>query len=49
MVKKVKVIFNNREGKMVLTVKGKRSVEQALKISKAFDDACREIRAEDDK
>ena len=42
--KTVKVNFQNPEGKMKLTTKGKNAVDNALKIMKAFDDACTEIR-----
>ena len=42
--KTVKVNFQNPEGRMKLTVKGNNAVDNALKIMKAFDDACTEIR-----
>ncbi len=43
----VKVDFNNPEARMKLKVKGKKATEQALKIMKAFDNACTEIRKEE--
>ena len=42
--KKVIVNFKNPEADMMLKVKGKNSVDNALKIMKAFDEACSEIR-----
>ena len=42
--KKVIVNFKNPEADMKLKVKGKNSVDNALKIMKAFDEACSEIR-----
>lgn len=46
MEKKVKIFMSNPEADMKLTVKGSKSVEQSLKIMKAFDEACSEIRKE---
>ncbi len=42
--KTVKVDFQNPEGRMKLTVKGNNAINNTLKIMKAFDDACTEIR-----
>lgn len=42
--KEVKVKFSNACGKMDLKVKGKRALEQSLKIMQVFDDTCDEIR-----
>ena len=44
--KTVKVDFTNPEGRMKLTVANKTgdSVDTTIKIMKAFDDACKEIR-----
>ena len=44
--KVVKVFFENPEGKMDLKIKGKNSVEQSIKIMKAFDEGCNQIRKE---
>ena len=47
--KKVILTFNSPEAKMKLTVEGPNAVENSLKIMKAFDDACDEIKeARDD-
>lgn len=42
--KKVIVDLKNPEGEMHLITKGKNATENALKIMKAFDDACTEIK-----
>ncbi len=42
--KKVILTFNNPEAKMKLTVEGPNAVKNSLKIMKAFDDACDEIK-----
>lgn len=44
--KKIFVDFKNPEGHIKLTVEGKNATDNALKIMKAFDDACSEIRKE---
>lgn len=44
--KTVIINFTNPEARMKLTVKGKNAIDQAIKISKAFDEACKEIRKE---
>ena len=44
MEKKVIVNFNNPEAKMNLTTFGKNATENSLKIMKAFDKACKEIK-----
>jgi len=41
--KRIIVNFNNPEGKMHLKMKGKKCVDQALNVMKAFDKACNEI------
>ena len=47
--KRVKIDFTNPEGRMKLDIKNKRgdSVDTAIKIMKAFDEACKEIRKEE--
>jgi len=42
--KKIMVDFKNPEGRIKLHIEGKNATENALKIMKAFDDACDEIR-----
>ena len=42
--KRVKVDFENPEGKIKLTVKGANAIDNTVKIMKAFDDVCTEIR-----
>lgn len=42
--KVVKVFSENSEGKMDLKIKGKHSVEQSIKIMKAFDEGCNQIK-----
>lgn len=42
--KTVKVDFQNPEGRMKLTVKGNNATNNTVKIMKAFDSACTEIR-----
>lgn len=42
--KTVKVDFQNPEGRMKLTVKGNNAINNTVKIMKAFDDTCTEIR-----
>ncbi len=42
--KKIILTFNNPEAKMKLTVEGPNAVKNSLKIMKAFDDACDEIK-----
>ena len=46
--KVVKVDFANPEGRMKLTIENKKgdSVDSAIKIMKAFDEACSEIKDE---
>ncbi len=44
MEKKVIVNFNNPEAEMNLTTLGKNATENSLKIMKAFDKACKEIK-----
>ena len=48
--KTVKVDFTNPEGRMKLTITNKHgdSVDSAIKIMKAFDEACDEIRKEEE-
>jgi len=43
--KRVKVDFTNPEGRMKLSIENKSgdSVDTAIKIMKAFDEACKEI------
>jgi len=41
--KTIKVFFKDKEGEMKLTLKGKNAINNALKIAKAFDEACKEI------
>ena len=47
--KRVKVDFTNPEGRMKLSVQNKTgdSVDTAIKIMKAFDEACKEIREDE--
>ena len=47
--KRVKVDFTNPEARMKLDIKNKSgdSVDTAIKIMKAFDEACKEIRKEE--
>ncbi|HUW90847.1 MAG TPA: hypothetical protein VMV43_10100 [Candidatus Nanopelagicaceae bacterium] len=47
--KVVKVDFTNPEGRMKLTIENKKgdSVDSAIKIMKAFDEACNEIRKDE--
>ena len=49
--KSVIVNFQNPEAKMILKVKNKQgdSVDTAIKIMKAFDEACNDIRKENEK
>jgi len=42
--KTVKVDFQNSEGRLKLTIKGKNATENALKIMRTFDNACSEIK-----
>lgn len=48
--KRVKVDFTNPEARMKLFVQNKTgdSVDIAIKIMKAFDEACKEIREDED-
>jgi len=45
--KEVKVKFSNACGRMYLKVKGKRALEQSLKIMQVFDDTCDEIKTKE--
>jgi hypothetical protein len=49
--KRVRVDFTNPEGRMKLDLKNKRgdSVDTTIKIMKAFDEACKEIRNAEEK
>ena len=42
--KVIKVKMENPEARMQLTVKGPKATENALKIMKTFDEACKAIR-----
>lgn len=46
--KHIIVTIDNPEAKMKLNVKGKNFVDNALKIMKAFDEVCFEIRKKED-
>jgi len=46
--KTVKVDFTNPEGRMKLTITSKNSPNTAIEIMKAFDDACNEIKKEEE-
>ena len=47
--KRVFINMSNPEAKMNLKIKGKNATENALKIMKTFDDACKKIREKERK
>lgn len=46
--KTVKIKFSNACGKMDLKVKGKRALEQSLKLMQVFDETCKELKKKEE-